>query len=98
MTIASSQGASQEPVARGQGPVASGQEPVRVITVRLPKSLHERLREAAYQQRTSMNQLCIERLAVPLPVLADLAGGEAPPWPPAPESVVEADEPQIEHR
>ena len=37
-------------------------EPTRVITVRLPKSLHEALREEAYEHRTSMNKLCISKL------------------------------------
>ena len=37
-------------------------EPTRVITVRLPKSLHESLRTEAHQKRTSMNQLCISKL------------------------------------
>jgi len=38
------------------------QEPTRVITVRLPKSLHEALRVEAHEHRTSMNQLCISKL------------------------------------
>ncbi|MBP90407.1 MAG: hypothetical protein CMJ64_27500 [Planctomycetaceae bacterium] len=37
-------------------------EPTRVITVRLPKSLHESLRAEAHHRRTSMNQLCISKL------------------------------------
>ena len=37
-------------------------EPTRVITVRLPKSLHEFLKAESYQRRTSMNQLCISKL------------------------------------
>jgi predicted HicB family RNase H-like nuclease len=37
-------------------------EPTRVITVRLPKSLHESLRHEAYERKTSMNQLCISKL------------------------------------
>jgi predicted HicB family RNase H-like nuclease len=37
-------------------------EPTRVITVRLPKSLHESLRAEAHQKRTSMNKLCISKL------------------------------------
>lgn len=38
------------------------QEPTRVITVRLPKSLHEALRVEAHEYRTSMNKLCISKL------------------------------------
>jgi len=37
-------------------------EPTRVITVRLPKSLHESLRAEAHNRQTSMNQLCISKL------------------------------------
>ena len=37
-------------------------EPTRVITVRLPKSLHESLRAEAHERRTSMNKLCISKL------------------------------------
>lgn len=37
-------------------------EPTRVITVRLPKSLHEALKEEARDYRTSINQLCISKL------------------------------------
>lgn len=37
-------------------------EPTRVITVRLPKSLHEALRAEAHDRRTSMNKLCISKL------------------------------------
>lgn len=41
---------------------ADSQEPTRVITVRMPKSLHEALRVEAYEHRTSMNKLCISKL------------------------------------
>ena len=41
---------------------AQGSEPTRVITVRLPKSLHESLRTEAHERRTSMNKLCISKL------------------------------------
>ncbi len=37
-------------------------EPTRVITVRLPKSLHESLRAEAHERQTSMNKLCISKL------------------------------------
>jgi predicted HicB family RNase H-like nuclease len=37
-------------------------EPMRVITIRLPKSLHESLKVEANLHRTSMNQLCISKL------------------------------------
>jgi len=48
---------------REQGPVASNpEEPTRVITVRLPKSLHEALRVEAHEHHTSMNRLCISKL------------------------------------
>jgi len=37
-------------------------EPIRIITVRLPKSLHEALRVEAHEHQTSMNKLCISKL------------------------------------
>jgi len=37
-------------------------EQTKVITVRLPKSVHEALRAEAYSHRTSMNKLCISKL------------------------------------
>lgn len=40
----------------------SSREPTRVITVRLPKSLHESLRAEAHDRHTSMNKLCISKL------------------------------------
>ena len=44
------------------GDAATGKEPTRVITVRLPKSLHESLRVEAHGRNTSMNHLCISKL------------------------------------
>ena len=44
------------------GAASEGKEPTRVITVRLPKSLHESLRAEAHDRKTSMNQLCISKL------------------------------------
>ena len=44
------------------GALDNGKEPTRVITVRLPKSLHESLRAEAHDRKTSMNQLCISKL------------------------------------
>ncbi|MCA9270254.1 MAG: toxin-antitoxin system HicB family antitoxin [Planctomycetales bacterium] len=44
------------------GAAIDDKEPTRVITVRLPKSLHESLRAEAHQKRTSMNKLCISKL------------------------------------
>jgi len=38
------------------------EEPTRVITVRIPKSLHEALKAEAHNHRTSMNKLCISKL------------------------------------
>ncbi len=37
-------------------------EPTRVVTVRIPLSLHEALREEAHEHRTSINKLCISKL------------------------------------
>lgn len=41
---------------------AETSEPTRVITVRLPKSLHDALRVEAHEHHTSMNKLCISKL------------------------------------
>ena len=41
---------------------SESKEPTRVITVRMPKSLHESLRAEAHSRRTSMNKLCISKL------------------------------------
>ena len=38
------------------------QEETKVITVRIPKSMHEALRIEAYEHHTSMNKLCISKL------------------------------------
>lgn len=46
---------------RGPTPLEDN-EPTRVITVRLPKSVHEYLRTEAHEKRTSMNKLCISKL------------------------------------
>lgn len=40
----------------------NGKEPTRVITVRLPESLHKALIMEAHDRHTSMNQLCITKL------------------------------------
>lgn len=37
-------------------------EPIRMITVRLPASLHEALRAEAHSRHTSINKLCITKL------------------------------------
>jgi len=46
---------------RGE-PQKDEEEPTRVITVRLPKSLHESLRAEAHERNISMNKLCISKL------------------------------------
>ena len=46
---------------RGPGQ-ADRQEPTRIITVRLPKSMHDALRVEAHEHCTSMNKLCISKL------------------------------------
>jgi predicted HicB family RNase H-like nuclease len=47
---------------RKQSGDSSENEPTRVITVRLPKSVHEALKSEAHLHQTSMNQLCISKL------------------------------------
>ena len=41
---------------------AAGRETQRVITVRMPKSLHESLKSEAGKMRVSINTLCISKL------------------------------------
>ncbi len=41
-------------------------EESKVITVRLPKSIHESLRAEAHENQTSMNKLCISKLLQPM--------------------------------
>ena len=41
---------------------AEDREPTRVITVRMPQSLHACLRQEAHAKNTSMNKLCISKL------------------------------------
>ena len=43
-------------------PNGNPKEPTRVITVRMPKSLHETLKAEAHEMHTSMNKLCISKL------------------------------------
>ena len=42
--------------------IGDDKEPIKVITVRMPKSLHESLRMESFDKRMSMNQLCISKL------------------------------------
>src|SRR5262245_54644650 len=56
-------------------------EPTRVITVRLPKSMHEYLRTEAHDLRTSMNKLCISKLLQVIEqdlIPAERSGGTTP--------------------
>jgi predicted HicB family RNase H-like nuclease len=48
---------------RSRGPAAvKVDEPIKVITVRLPKTMHDALRAEAHLHHTSMNKLCISKL------------------------------------
>ncbi len=47
---------------RKQTPPKDVAEETRVITVRIPQSLHEALRIEAFELRTTMNKLCISKL------------------------------------
>lgn len=65
-------------------------EPTRVITVRLPKSMHEYLRTEAHDLRTSMNKLCISKLlqVIEQDLIPTERGTGAPPrTKPAPQPV-----------
>lgn len=60
-------------------PGSGGNEPTRVITVRLPESLHEALKAEASDHNTSMNKLCISKL---LQVLVESGAQQAKQVPP----------------
>ena len=47
---------------RERGEAETDKEPMKVITVRLPASLHESLKVEASERSTSMNKLCISKL------------------------------------
>ena len=49
-------------------------EDTKVITVRIPQSLHEALRIEAYEHHTTMNKLCISKLR-PVHRYGECAGG-----------------------
>ena len=63
-------------------------ESTKVITVRLPESLHESLKAEASEHGTSMNKLCITKL---LKALSDLneESQEPAPAPPAPQRTLQ---------
>ena len=44
----------------------AAQEPTRVITIRLPKSLHDELKSQSKDLGISMNKMCVSRLAATL--------------------------------
>jgi predicted HicB family RNase H-like nuclease len=55
-------------------------EEERVVTVRMPRCLHQALKAEAHRKQTSLNQLCITKLlepARPLPSMEE-AGGDLP--------------------
>lgn len=45
-------------------------EPTRVITVRMPESLHQRLSQQSYETKLSMNQIALELFDQHLPEIA----------------------------
>ncbi|MEM7785428.1 MAG: toxin-antitoxin system HicB family antitoxin [Planctomycetota bacterium] len=75
---------------------ASKNEPTKVITVRLPESLHEALKAEASDHNTSMNKLCISKL---LQVLVENEEQSAPARPatPTPQAPQTPRTPQASH-
>ena len=47
---------------REQANIFPPKEPTRVITIRIPQSLHDALTSEAYEFQTSVNKLCISKL------------------------------------
>src|SRR5205814_6989364 len=78
-------------------PVPEDKEPTRVITVRLPKSLHEFLQVEAHEKCTSMNQLCISKLVQWLDsdLAASKGNGNAPSTKPPRPRREEQEEPVV---
>jgi predicted HicB family RNase H-like nuclease len=54
--------AMEEDLRRQRIPSEADPEPTRIITVRLPRSIHEALREEASSRKISINKLCIAKL------------------------------------
>jgi predicted HicB family RNase H-like nuclease len=54
--------AKAKKIATEQNGEIDSNEETRVITVRIPQSLHDALRIEAYEHHTSMNKLCISKL------------------------------------
>ena len=54
--------ALEEDLRRQRIPTEADPEPTRIITVRLPRSVHEALREEASSRNISINKLCIAKL------------------------------------
>lgn len=64
----------EDPLAPSQCPAcAARSEPGRVITVRLPKSLHERIKKVARRTSPSMNRFCVDVLSQTLSQLEQTA-------------------------
>lgn len=42
--------------------IEKDQGPIKVITVRMPLSLHERLTECSHREHVSMNKFCVDAL------------------------------------
>jgi hypothetical protein len=66
-----------EEIRQRNGQRSSTEDATRVITVRLPKALHEALKSEAHLRQTSMNQLCITKLLMELEEEAPGEDGEA---------------------
>jgi hypothetical protein len=49
-------------LAKGSHEVSGNDEPTRILTLRVPKSFHDAIRDEAFSYRTSMNKLCISKL------------------------------------
>jgi len=62
-------------------PDANGSATPRVVTVRMPASLHARLQDEAWMSRTSMNRLAVAKLMLAADMI-DEAVKELPKEPP----------------
>jgi len=60
-------------VAELRNPQPEPKSEERVVTVRLPKEMHESLKEEAHASRISLNSLCVTKLLEPLKIRARTA-------------------------
>ena len=72
-------------------PEGGEKEPIKVITVRMPESLHTSLHAEAHDRRTSMNKLALAKLMITANTLDAIMGPAEPPVDPEAPPPTETD-------